>query len=297
MKAPTRAGRIEAEGNTKGPALYEGPLIVLTSRVSASASEIVAGALQDYGRALIVGDKATFGKGTVQSVVPMSNYMTMERLPYSYDPGSLKVTIKKFYRAGGSSTQSNGVASDIVLPSELNYAEVGESALPNPLPWDEITSADGLPDFNLVKPYLPELLTRSLHRRETDKDFAYLQEDIDLYRKTLADKSVSLDEADRLTEQKAAQARNEARKKERASRPKSGEKVYEITLKNVDLPGLHPPEVKPKPPARPEDAEPVEAAEAPPDPAATDPALTETRRIMADYISLLKKPLTAAAAQ
>jgi hypothetical protein len=174
---------------------------------------------------------------------------------------------------------------------------VGESALPNPLPWDEITSADGLPDFNLVKPYLPELLARSLHRRETDKDFAYLQEDIDLYRKSLADKSISLDEADRLTEQKTAEARNEARKKERASRPKSGEKVYEITLKNVDLPGLHPPEVKPKPPASPDDdADPVEAAEAPPDPAATDPALTETRRIMADYISLLKKPLTASAA-
>jgi carboxyl-terminal processing protease len=294
-RSPTRAGRVEAEGNSK-PALYDGPLIVLTSRLSASASEIVAGALQDYGRALIVGDKATFGKGTVQSVLPMSNSMTTQGLPYSYDPGSLKVTIKKFYRAGGSSTQSNGVASDIVLPSELNYAEVGESALPNPMPWDEVTRADGLPDLNLVKPYLPELLAHSLQRRETDKDFAYRQEDIDLYRKTLADKSISLDEAERLAEQKAAEARNEARKKERASRPKSGEKVYEITMKNVDLPGLHPPDAKPKPPASPDDdADPVEAAEAPLDPAA-DPALTETRRIMADYISLLKKPLTAAAA-
>jgi carboxyl-terminal processing protease len=294
--SPGRSGRIAVEATPKGPVLYDGPLIVLTSRLSASASEIVAGALQDYGRALIVGDKATFGKGTVQSVAPMSNFMAMQRLPYSYDPGSLKVTIKKFYRAGGASTQSNGVISDIILPSDLNYAEVGESSLPNPLPWDEISSANDLPDLNLVKPYLPELLKRSLNRRETDKDFAYLQEDIDEYRKTLADKSVSLNEAERLAEQRATDARQEARKKERAARPKSGEKVYEITMKNVDLPGLQPPEVKPKPaPGPDEDADPTQAAPAAgEDPAATDVALTETRRIMADYISLQKKPMAAA---
>jgi carboxyl-terminal processing protease len=297
-EGPARPGEIEVESSAKGLALYDGPLILLTSRFSASASEIVAGALQDYGRALIVGDTATFGKGTVQTVQPMSNFMARARMPFSYDPGSIKVTIKKFYRAGGASTQSNGVASDIVLPSELNYAEVGENALPNPLPWDEISSADGLPDFNLVKPYLPELLKRSLNRRQTDKDFAYLQEDIDEYRKTLADKSVSLDEAERLSEQRTNEARQEARKKERASRPKSGEAVYEITMKNVDLAGLRAPEVKPKPaPAAADNADPLDAATAAvEDPAAADPALTETRRIMADYISLLKKPLTAAAA-
>ncbi|MGA2540441.1 MAG: carboxy terminal-processing peptidase [Verrucomicrobiota bacterium] len=294
---PGRRGLTETLSTPDQPPLYDGPLIVLTSRFSASASEIVAGALQDYGRALIVGDKATFGKGTVQMVKPMSEAMMERHYPYAYDPGSLKVTIKKFYRAGGSSTQSNGVASDIVLPSILNYAEVGESSLPNPLPWDDVLS-DALPDFNLVKPYLPELLQRSLHRRETDKDFAYLQEDIDEYRKTLADKSLSLNEAERLAEQSATTARLEARKKERASRPKSGEKVYEITLKNVDQTGLQAPEVKPKPAASPDDdTDPVEAAASAAEaPAATDPTLTETRRIMADYISLLKKPLTAAAA-
>jgi carboxyl-terminal processing protease len=294
---PGRRSLTETESTPDQPALYDGPLIVLTSRFSASASEIVAGALQDYGRALIVGDKATFGKGTVQMVQPVGDAMRERHLPYAYDPGSLKVTIKKFYRAGGSSTQSNGVASDIVLPSVLNYAEVGESSLPNPLPWDDVTSAD-LPDFNLVKPYLPELRKRSLSRRETDKDFAYLQEDIDEYRKMLADKSLSLNEAERLAEQSATAGRQEARKTERASRPKTGEKVYEITLKNVDLAGLQAPEVKPKPTASADDdADPAEAAaSAAEDPAGADPALTETRRIMADYISLLKKPLTAAAA-
>jgi carboxyl-terminal processing protease len=287
---------IEPESTpSRGPALWEGPLIVLASRASASASEIVAGALQDYARALIVGDKATFGKGTVQTVVSMSDAMSRRHIAFAYDPGSLKVTIKKFYRAGGASTQSNGVASDIVLPSILNYAEVGESSLPNPLPWDEVSSEE-LPDFNLVKPYLPELLKRSLNRRETDKDFAYMQEDIDEYRKSLADKSITLNEAERLAEQRTNAARSEARKKERAARPKSGDKVYEITMKNVHDEALHEPEAKPKPAAGADnDEDPVEAAAAP-DPAAGDPALLEARRIMADYVSLLKKPLTAAAA-
>jgi carboxyl-terminal processing protease len=295
-EGPDHMRIIEPESTpARGPALWEGPLIVLTSRVSASASEIVAGALQDYARAIIVGDKATFGKGTVQTVVSMSDTMSRRHVPFAYDPGSLKVTIKKFYRAGGASTQSNGVASDIVLPSILNYAEVGESSLPNPLPWDEVSSEE-LPDFNLVKPYLPELLKRSLNRRETDKDFAYMQEDIDEYRKSLADKSITLNEAERLAEQRTNAARSEARKKERAARPKSGDKVYEITMKNVHDEALHEPEAKPKPAAGADnDEDPVEAAAAP-DPAAGDPALLEARRIMADYVSLLKKPLTAAAA-
>jgi len=295
---PAQPGRIEVESTPRAPVLYDGPLILLTSRFSASASEIVAGALQDYGRALIVGDGSTFGKGTVQSVVAMSNLMTMRRLPFSYDPGSLKITIKKFYRAGGSSTQSNGVASDIVLPSILNYADVGESSLPNPLPWDDVSSAD-LPDFNLVKPYLPELLKRSRTRREADLDFAYIQEDIAEYRKNLADKSLSLNEAVRLAEQSANDTHLQARKIERATRPKSADKVYDLTLKNVDLPGLHEPEVKAKPASAPgDDTASVAPATGAEDAAATEAAITaEARRIMADYISLLKKPAATAQAQ
>jgi carboxyl-terminal processing protease len=228
----------------------------------------------------------------------MSNSMTTQGLPYSYDPGSLKVTIKKFYRAGGSSTQSNGVASDIVLPSLLNYADVGESSLPNPMPWDDVSSAE-LPDFNMVKPYLTELLKRSRSRREADLDFAYIQEDIAEYRKNLADKSLSLNEAVRLAEQSANEAHLQARKIERDTRPKSAEKVYEITLKNVDMPGLHPPEVKPKPAPGPGgDPDSLPAATSAEDAAATEAALTEeARHIMADYMSLLKKPQATAQAR
>jgi carboxyl-terminal processing protease len=112
--------------------LYEGPLIVLTSRFSASASEILAGALQDYGRALIVGDVSTHGKGTVQNLNSLRAFPGLNRA--TNDPGALKITIRKFYRAGGASTQLKGVMPDIVLPSVLNYSkEIGEVALENPL--------------------------------------------------------------------------------------------------------------------------------------------------------------------
>src|SRR5208282_3977690 len=135
-KDPT--GDIETQPCPYESPLYDGPLIILTSRLSASASEILAGALQDYSRALIVGDHATFGKGTVQTVQELRSdlirFLRGHHRPYdpNYDPGDLKVTIKKFYRAGGVSTQFKGVESDIELPSILNCdsAEVGESALP-----------------------------------------------------------------------------------------------------------------------------------------------------------------------
>src|SRR5262249_46297479 len=102
-------GGVEQEEDTDASVLYDGPLIILTSRFSASASEILAGALQDYGRALIVGDSSTHGKGTVQSVNPLRTYMNVPPALMTNDPGALKLTIKKFYRASGASTQLKGV--------------------------------------------------------------------------------------------------------------------------------------------------------------------------------------------
>src|SRR5207248_9756684 len=99
-----------------------GPLIVLTSRFSASASEILAGALQDYGRALIVGDSSTHGKGTVQSLLQLAPYMRQKGVAATSKPGAVKITIRKFYRASGASTQLKGVTPDLVLPSVNNYA-------------------------------------------------------------------------------------------------------------------------------------------------------------------------------
>ncbi len=142
-------GRVEEERDDNPLVLYGGPLLVLTSRFSASASEIVAGALQDYGRALIVGDKSTHGKGTVQTIQELG--MVVPNFPVH--PGAIKVTVQKFYRASGASTQLKGVVPDMILPSLNNHAEVGEASLENALPWDEIPSARFEP-INLIGPHL-----------------------------------------------------------------------------------------------------------------------------------------------
>jgi len=222
---------------------YSGPMVVLTSRFSASASEILAGALQDYDRAVVVGDSATHGKGTVQSLVSLLPYFKAAGLNPTNNPGAVKVTIRKFYRASGKSTQLMGVTPDIVLPSIYNDAKIGEDALENPLPGDAIEAAS-YQKMNRVTPYLDALTKRSQARVNADKDFAYLREEIVLAKKARDEKSVLLNEAQRLKEKQEADDRVKARKKELASRPEPPGKVYEITLKNVDLPGLQPPPTK-----------------------------------------------------
>jgi carboxyl-terminal processing protease len=223
---------------------YEGPLVVLTSRFSASASEILAGALQDYGRGLVVGDAATHGKGTVQSLLQLAPLMRGHMaLVSSNNPGALKITIRKFYRASGASTQLRGVTPDIILPSIYNHDEVGENSLDNPLPWDTIAPAS-YEKLNWIQPILPELRRRSDGRVNVDRDFAFLKDEIERFKQKLAEKSVSLNEAQRLKEKQEADERNKARKKELASRPEPLWKVYEITLKNAEQPGLPPPVAK-----------------------------------------------------
>jgi len=293
---------------------YEGPLVVLTSRHSASASEILAGALQDYGRALIVGDSSTHGKGTVQQVNQLRALIRMDR-SLTNDPGALKLTIKKFFRPSGASTQLKGVIPDIVLPSVANESkDIGERALDNPLPWDTISSAK-YDHFNLVEPYLGELRRRSVERVAADKEFAYVREDSELFKKRQADKTISLNERQRLKEQEENEVRQKARDKERLTRPEPQQKVYEITLKLADQPGLPPPVARTNaalsklsvhPIAGPagtitnsaaaaapggDNADEAEAEKPPP----TDAPLIEAEHIMVDYLSLLPKgnPVTA----
>ena len=155
---------VEIGTSPETSALYDGPLVVLTSRLSASASEIVAGALQDYGRALIVGDSSTFGKGTVQTIVPLKVLLHQPGL------GAVKVTICKFYRPSGASTQLKGVVPDIVLPSETDLPEIGESKLPNALPWD-LMPPTTYAKFNTLPPVLAVLREKSLARVTTNPGF------------------------------------------------------------------------------------------------------------------------------
>jgi carboxyl-terminal processing protease len=225
-------------GADKDPAVqYDGPLLVLTSRFSASASEILAGAIQDYGRGLVVGDTATFGKGTVQNVLPLARMMDRSGLSYSYDPGALKITIRKFYRPGGASTQLKGVASDIVLPSPTDFSDVNESALTDPLKWDALPATKYQP-VNRVSPYVARLKEGSGKRTATAKEFAFLREEIALVKKSLANKSISLNEAERRKEMAQVKARREQREKEAKALQASRPTTYEITLKNSATPGL-----------------------------------------------------------
>jgi carboxyl-terminal processing protease len=299
-KDPT--GEIVVDADTDPSVQYDGPLIVLTSRFSASASEILAGALQDYGRALVVGDSSTFGKGTVQTLQRLQPLMDQFKLAYKNDPGALKLTIRKFYRASGSSTQLKGVIPDIVLPSVNNIAEIGEASMENALPWDEVPSAR-FEKVNRVQPYLAELRKRSAQRVASERDFDYLREDIDIYKKLLADRSVSLNEAERIKEKEDDTARADRRKKERHARKETDVKIYDITLNNADLPGLPAPAAKTndlaavtaETPASPNSAVSLTDDDAGHDDKTPliDVTMEETKRILLDFIALMTKDANA----
>lgn len=308
-------GRVQEDDDPDSSVFYDGPLVILTSRFSASASEILAGALQDYGRALIVGDISTHGKGTVQSVQPLREALVrMGVRGLTNEPGALKLTIKKFYRASGASTQRKGVIPDIVLPSVLNESkEIGEAALEDALPYDTIQSAK-FEHLNLVEPYLPELRKHSAERVAKDKEYQYIREDIELFDKQQADKTILLNEKARLKEKEEADARLKARDKERFARPDPLEKVFEISLKQALLPGLPPPltrtnsaiaklsrQQSPAVVVPGSNATVAAAKEGPPEtptldfepdedkPPAVDAALIESEHILLDYVSILPK--------
>ncbi len=194
------SGDIQVDSDEDTQISYTGPLAVLVSRFSASASEIVAGALQNYGRAVIIGDQSTHGKGSVQTIVEMKNVNRMlARLPVK--TGAAKLTIQKFYLPNGSSTQNKGVTPDIVLPSVDEYMPIGESDLPHALIWDEIPSTT----FN-GRPLDPQILVSlrdaSKSRQEHLEEFAYLKRSIDWFRQKQEQKEISLnlDERRRLRE-------------------------------------------------------------------------------------------------
>jgi carboxyl-terminal processing protease len=230
-------GSIRVSSDPDPPLAYSGPLAVLTSRQSASASEIFAAALQDYGRAVVVGDKNTFGKGTVQTILPIGRFTSLLG-SHSEDDGALKLTIQKFYRVAGGSTQLHGVASDIVLPSLTDQPELSEGALKNCLPYDEVPKArytkwsDGHPLF------IDELRRRSTERIQHNPEFHYVMEDMERLRHKLEENRVSLNEDSRRKELQEDKLRKESRGKERLARNEEEPRIYRLTLDTVDKPNL-----------------------------------------------------------
>ncbi len=181
-------GKVQVLGDRNDGPVYDGPLAVMTNRLSASASEIVAGALQDYGRAVVLGSQ-TFGKGTVQTLLPLSE-------------GQIKLTQAKFYRVTGKSTQDRGVTPDIEFPPVIDPEKIGESALPNALPWDTIEPTT-YPYSNEITQLLDILKREHTERVGTDPDYQYRIKRIDLAREQSQKTEVSLNLDKRRAEQAA----------------------------------------------------------------------------------------------
>jgi carboxyl-terminal processing protease len=164
--------------NDEDPSVaYDGPLVVLVNRMSASASEIFAGAIQDYGRGLVVGSQ-TFGKGTVQAVRPLNH-------------GQLKITQSKFYRVSGGSTQHKGVIPDIEIPSRVDKTRIGEDALDHALPWDQIEAVPHARYFDFSG-VIDELRKRHDTRFEENPEFSLLQKEIEFLKQQREQEYVSL---------------------------------------------------------------------------------------------------------
>ncbi len=187
-------GRVSVYDDENSSVAWAGPLIVVISKFSASASEILAGAIQDYKRGLIVGDSSTHGKGTVQSLMDLGQQLF--RLPNAPKLGALKITIQQFYRPDGDSTQNRGVRADITLPSITDHIEdIAEADLQYALPFDRIEPADYQTDGDIDSSVIESLKTLSAQRVAASPDFQKVQQDIERYLAQRKSKTVPLNEA------------------------------------------------------------------------------------------------------
>jgi len=241
-------GKVDVLEDENSGAFYKGPMALLVNRLSASASEIFAGAMQDYHRALIIGGQ-TFGKGTVQTIQPLNH-------------GELKLTLAKFYRVSGQSTQHQGVLPDIAYPSIIDTKEIGESALPEAMTYDTIKPAIK-PAVDPFKPFLAQLQSRHDVRSAKDAEFVFVEQKLALAKKLMSEKTVSLNEAERRSEH--ADVESKQLVMENTRRKAKGEEPLK-ELKKED-----------------EDALPVDDDKTKPE---DDAYLAETGRILIDYLGL-----------
>ncbi|CAI8860065.1 carboxy terminal-processing peptidase [Pseudomonas chlororaphis] len=242
-------GRVDVLEDENPGAFYKGPMALLVNRLSASASEIFAGAMQDYHRALIIGGQ-TFGKGTVQTIQPLNH-------------GELKLTLAKFYRVSGQSTQHQGVLPDIDYPSIIDTKEIGESALPEAMPWDTIRPAIK-PAVDPFKPFLAQLKSEHDARSAKDAEFVFIRDKLALAKKLMAEKTVSLNEAERRAQHADIEAKQLALENIRR-KAKGEEPLKELKKEDEDAIAAADPDK-----TKPED----------------DAYLSETGRILLDYLKL-----------
>lgn len=202
-------GRVTVNSDRKTGVSWDGPLAVLINRASASASEIFAGAIQDYGRGLVIGE-TSFGKGTVQNMVDLDRWPANEAPRF----GSVKLTIAQFFRVAGGSTQHKGVVPDIAFPVSVDASEYGESTYDNALPWTRIAAVPHTQYGNFA-PLLPRLEALHAARSSKDKEFQWWSEDVAQFRAEAAKKYVSLNEAERRAERDRQDVQRKQRQAER----------------------------------------------------------------------------------
>ena len=206
-------GKIKSHDDDEEGQIYSGPLVVVCNRLSASASEIFAAAIKDYGRGIVIGDTTTHGKGTVQNVMPVSNRM-FQNLPGAKDRGALKLTINQFYRVNGDSTQNRGVESDVVLPSLIDHMDLGESFLENALAFDHVAAAAHA-DYDMANPTIITTLKDASQKRiAADPKFQQRLRDIERYKSRKDRKTISLNEETLKHEREEDKAAREVEKEE-----------------------------------------------------------------------------------
>lgn len=268
-------GRVTVNSDRSEVVAWDGPLAVLINRGSASASEIFAGAIQDYGRGLVIGE-TTFGKGTVQNIVDLDRWPSGESQRF----GQVKLTIAQFFRVSGSSTQHKGVVPDLAFPASVDASEYGESTYDNALPWTRIAAVPHT-QYGNFGPLLPKLETRHDTRIAADKEFQWWNEDVEQFRAEKAKKYISLNEAERRTER---ERQDKQRTDRQAIRKELGLDLDPLADDSNDdgLTGNERDIVK--------DAAREKAAEKRP-----DPLLRESASILADAVNLLEvdRPLSA----
>lgn len=287
-------GQVQVKDSDSGKPIYTGPMVVMTDKSSASASEILAGALQDFNRAVIVGDTSTFGKGTVQQ--PMDIGRMLPLFAARNRAGFLKVTIQKFYRPSGSSTQMDGVAANVVIPSLADALDMGEEFLDHPLPHDRIRPAGNFKPLDPQALFIPRLKELSQERLNSDKDFSYIIQDVMKAKERLKANQVSLnkttrekDLAESDTQQKARNLERRARFTKIAEDDKKALSFYKITLdeleKNAELKPYNPAEQTAEYMRRAKD-ETADLDQTPKWPTGLDPVKRESLAVIKDLVDL-----------
>ena len=222
-------GRISVESDEDTGVAWDGPLAVLVNRRSASASEIFAGAIQDYGRGLVIGE-TTFGKGTVQNLVNLDRWPANEAERF----GQVKLTVAQFFRVSGSSTQNKGVVPDIRFPASMDAGEYGESTYDNALPWTKISPVPHA-NYGDFGPLLERLDARHHERVAQDIEFGWWKEDVERTREQLERDWISLNEEERRAEREEHEARREERQRIREELGLAPDPLADLALSDDGL--------------------------------------------------------------